>query len=104
MKKTFALVCMAAAAMFMTADTASAHHGYPGFGYGYGGYGYGSGISLGYTRVSPRTSFSIGYSNVPRYGYGFGAPAYGWGAPSRSVIRSRSVYRGPVYSGRGCRW
>ena len=102
MKKTLALACMAAAAMFMTADTASAQwHPYGGFGYG----GYGSGLSLGYTRVSPRTSFSIGYNRGPAYGYGYGVPAYGYGVPTRSIYRSRTIYRGaPTFSGRGCRW
>ena len=50
---------------------------------GYGGYGgYRSGLSIGYSSFSPRTSFSIGYNNVPRYGY----PSY------RSSYRTRGYY------------
>ena len=79
MKRLMILGCAAVAALFMTADTASAQCGYGGYG-GYGGYR--SGLSIGYSSFSPRTSFSIGYNNVPRYGY----PSY------RSSYRTRGYY------------
>lgn len=75
--KSFILVgCAAAAALFVTADTASAQCGYGGGYYG------GSGISIGYSSFGPRTSFNVGYSRVPSYGY----------SSYRSNYRSRGHY------------
>jgi len=78
-----AAIFAGAMVLAFTADTASAQCGYGG-GYGYGvGYG-GSRLSIGYTRYSPRSSFSVGY--------GGGYPSYGYGSHRVSTYRARGHY------------
>lgn len=67
MRSFMVLSCAAAAALLFTADTASAQCRYGG-GYGGGGYGR-SGISIGYSSYSPRTSFNVGYNSYPTRAY-----------------------------------
>lgn len=103
MKRTLMLACAGFAALLMTEGTASAQCGYGG-GYGYYGGYRSSGISIGYSRYTPRTTFSIGYNSYPSinpyYGRGFG-----YAPPTR--FRSSYSYRhvpGRVYRGRVRHW
>ena len=106
MKKVMFLVCAAAAAMMAGQQSVQAQCGVNGgfngggFNSGFGGgfnNGFGGGFNSGlsYSSYSPRSSFSIGYTSVPRVGY------------RRSAYRvpvSRSYYRAPsrynYYGGR----
>lgn len=64
MKKVMLLACAVAAAMMTGQESAQAQC--RGGGYG-GGFGYGN--SFGYTSYAPRSSFSIGFTTVPRISY-----------------------------------
>ncbi|MDG1893576.1 MAG: hypothetical protein P8J37_01575 [Fuerstiella sp.] len=66
MKRLMIAVFAGAMVLAVTADKATAQCRYGGYGVGYGG----SRLSIGYTRVSPRSSFSVGYGSYPSYGYG----------------------------------
>lgn len=101
MKRMLMLACAGFAALLMTEGTASAQCGYGGYGGYYGGYR-STGISIGYSRYSPRTSFSIGYNTYPSYGVHYGR-GFGYAPP----VRYRSSYRyvpGRVYRGRVRTW
>ncbi|MCP4783428.1 MAG: hypothetical protein GY903_04800 [Fuerstiella sp.] len=67
MRRLIVAVFAGAMILAFTADSASAQcrHG-SGCGFSYGG----SGLSIGYSSYSPRSSFSIGYGSYPRHGYG----------------------------------
>lgn len=79
MKKVMLLACAVAAAMMTGQESAQAQCRGGGFGGGFGGVSYGN--SFGYSRISPRSSFSIGFTSAPRINY------------------HRSAYRG--FGGRG---
>ena len=80
MKSLMILGCAAAAALFLTADTASAKCGYGGGGGYYGG----SGLSIGYSSYAPRTSFNVGYNSY--------APRYNSYVPQRTAYSSAGHY------------
>lgn len=119
MKRSLAMACAAVAVFAMSAGTANAQcYGGGGYGYGggyrgitYGGYsGYRtSGLSIGYSSFSPRTSFSIGYSSAPRVGFGYSPRVY---SPRRQAINyGPTLYRhgnhfhvAPSHRVRGRRW
>jgi hypothetical protein len=84
MKSLMILGCAAAAALFLTADTASAQCGYGGGGGYYGGGYGGSGLSIGYSSYAPRTSFNVGYNSY--------APRYNSYVPQRTAYRSAGHY------------
>lgn len=73
--KQFLLAGVASvAALMMSSGTANAQCGYGGYGIR------GGGFSIGYSSFSPRSSFSIGFGNYPRYGgarYSYRSPRAG---------------------------
>ena len=69
MKRMMVAAFAAVVALSFVGEQASAQCSRGGGGYYGGGYYGGSGLSIGYSNYSPRTSFSIGYNSFPGYGY-----------------------------------